>query len=92
MSNTKLILGTERPDSNSLRLMRDRTKDGMRWAAYQNVDLGHPDLGHLQFLAIGPKQTYKEPPKNMPDTPAGIGWRYIHVGWVDLKTGEISEL
>lgn len=62
-----------------------------RWAAYQNHDLGSPDVGHLQFLAIGPQNTFKEAPGRMPDSHLGIGWRYQHVGWVDLDEGKIIE-
>jgi hypothetical protein len=63
----------------------------VKWAAFQNHDLGHPDLGHLRFLAIGPGCTFKTPPARMPDTKEVIGWRYILVGKVNLKTGAIEE-
>jgi len=63
-----------------------------RWAAYQNKDLGHPDLGHLQFLAVGPDCTFPTPPKRHPDTATAINWRYCFVGWVNLETGDIEPL
>jgi hypothetical protein len=61
-----------------------------RWAAYQNHDLGHYDIGHLKFLAVGPQNTFKETPPRMPDTQSTIGWRYVFVGFVDLPTGAIT--
>ena len=63
-----------------------------RWAAYQNVALDSSNCGHLQFLAIGPENTYKEPPVQYPvDNEHGMGWRYRFAGWVDLETGEIKK-
>ena len=64
-----------------------------KWYAYQNVDMGSLDLGHLKFLAVGPGCTFKTPPKpRMPDTPTDINWRYYLAGIVNLATGEIEEL
>jgi len=60
-----------------------------KWAAYQNVAMDSGSLGHLQFLAIGPKNTLKEASKKAPDTQHGTGWKYQFVGWVDLETGEV---
>ena len=59
---SKLILGNERPDCAALAVMRRSpcTFADTRWAAFQNHDLGHPDLGHLQFLAVGPQNTFKQ--------------------------------
>lgn len=62
-----------------------------RWAAYQNHDLGSPSVGQLLFLAIGPQNTFKEAPGRMPDSHLGTGWRYQHVGWVNLDEGKIVE-
>ena len=63
-----------------------------RWAAYQNVALDSRNCGHLQFLAIGPGNTYKEPPVRYPlDNAHGMGWRYRFAGWVNLETGEIEK-
>jgi hypothetical protein len=60
-----------------------------RWAAYQNQCMDSTNFGHLQFLAVGPENTYKEKPKHYPDTQYGLGWRYLFAGWVDLETGEV---
>lgn len=62
-----------------------------QWCAYQNKAMDSATLGHLRFLAVGPKNTFKEPPKCYPDTQHGLGWKYQFLGWVDLKTGEIKE-
>lgn len=90
---SKPILDTDKPGDEALSTMRrfaDATP-GTRWAAYQNVELGHPGLGHLQFLAIGPGCTFHEAPKRMPDTKTAINWRYWFCGWVNLETGQIEE-
>ena len=62
------------------------------WAAFQNHDLGSRDIGDLRFLRYGTECTYKKAPKKYPDTQHGIGWRYLLVGKVNLKTGKIEEL
>jgi hypothetical protein len=63
-----------------------------KWIAFQNHDLGHYDIGHLMFLAVGSKNTFTTVPQRMPDSQLGIGWRYVPVGQVDLNTGEIKEI
>lgn len=65
--------------------------DDTHWAAYQNAALDSSSMGHIQFLAVGPQNTFKEKPKRYPDTQHGLGWRYLFIGWVDLETGEIKE-
>lgn len=88
------ITKDDRPDPETLEFMRKSTYTfpDTKWAAYQNHDLGHRQLGHLRFLAVGPQNTVKEVPKpRLPDFPAEINWRYQFVGLVDLKTGEIKE-
>lgn len=66
-------------------------KPSTRWAAYQNHDMGHPLLGHLQFLAVGSEVTFKQAPRAYPDTRFGLGWRYLFVGWVDLDRCVVVE-
>lgn len=75
----------------TLQAMRDMSEGGT-WYAYQNRALDSASLGHLQFLKVGPTCTYKEPPARMPDTQAGLGWRYILVGMVDLESGDIKPI
>jgi hypothetical protein len=72
----------------SLAQMRKR---GGRWAAFENHDLSSSNPGHLQFIKYGPGCTHETPPKRCPDTDAGLGWRYVPVGFVDLATGTIVE-
>lgn len=62
-----------------------------RWCAYQNKAMDSLDIGHIQFLAIGTQNTFKEAPKRYPDTHLGVGWKYLPMGWVDLETGEITK-
>jgi hypothetical protein len=80
----------DRPEPEALAQMVER---GDEWYAYKNMDLGHSQLGHLKFLQVGVTRTFKAPPARMPDGPDGsIGWRYILLGPVDLKTGEIKRM
>ena len=78
-------------DPEALQQMIDSpyNHEDTRWAAYQNQAMDSSSLGHLQFLAVGPKNTFKEPPKQCPDT-RYVGWKYRFTGWVDLETGEVS--
>jgi hypothetical protein len=88
--NTEPPLG-KRPDPEALVQMRSSRCNFAytRWAAYENHDLGHWALGHLKFLAVGPQNTLKTAPARMPDTAGEINWRYVHVGYVGLSTGEV---
>lgn len=61
-----------------------------KWAAYQNLDMSSRGIGHLQFLAVGPQNTFKEAPAHAPDSAAGLGWQYVHMGWVNLETGKVE--
>lgn len=79
----------------ALNIMRFHAERGSkaRWAAYQNMALDSANAGHLQFLSIGPDNTYQEPPEQYPaDNEHGMGWRYRFVGWVDLETGQVEEV
>lgn len=65
---------------------------GGTWAAYQNVDLSSAGIGHIQFIKYGPGCTFERPPMKCPDTSSGgLGWRYAHVGYVDLVKGLVVE-
>lgn len=71
----------------ALQLMKDK---GGTWAAYQNVALDSANLGHFQYLKYGEDCTYKAPPNQYPkDTEAGMGWRYLYAGEVDLEKGVV---
>ncbi len=82
------LIGDAKPAPEALAQMKQR---GGRWFAYQNHDMGHREVGHLQFMKCGEGCTHVEPPPKYCDTPAhGMGWRYLLAGEVDLETGEIS--
>lgn len=85
-------VNTDPVDPLVLETLRTRALEMQcRWAAYENHDLGHYDIGQHQFLAIGPTCTFQEPPSRAPDSLGrGFGWRYVHVGWVNLETGLIE--
>ena len=72
--------------------MRESSENlpGTRWAVYQNHDLrDYWGMAYLKFLAVGPHNTCKAPPVRTPAVPADISWRFLHIGYVDLKTGRI---
>lgn len=52
-------------------------------AVYENMDLGHRELGHRQFISYGSAaaaiQGYA-PPERLPDFPQRINWRYCLIG------------
>jgi hypothetical protein len=86
------MIGEEKASPEALEKMQDYVKKSpsTRWCAYQNHALDSANCGHLQFLAVGPDNTFKEAPEKYPaDTSSGMGWRYLHVGWVDLETGKV---
>jgi hypothetical protein len=85
------LLGNEGPDPEVLTILRERLKEGQRWAAYQNHAMDSASLGHLQFLKVSPGCTFQTAPERMPDSPQLIGWPYLHVGFVNLETGQIEE-
>ena len=48
-------------------------------AVYMNHDLGHPELGHYQFVSFGSADAQLEtdfPPTTLPDIGNTINWRY----------------
>lgn len=87
------LIGDDKAETESLAAMKKfaAAMPGTTWYAYQNHDLGHYNVGHLQFLAVGPGCTFKTPPERYPDTKHGLGWRYVLVGTVDLDAGTIKE-
>lgn len=51
-------------------------------AVYSNHEIGHPDLGHRQFVSFGSAAAQLEtstPPDRLPDIGTRINWRY----WLD---------
>lgn len=65
-------------DSLSLELVNQWLGDGKGVAVYENVDLGHPECGHRQYLTT---TTFKgDVPETLPDFPDRINWRYRLVG------------
>ena len=78
-------------DADVLEIMRSRATEGARWAAFENADMSHPELGRLTFLKVGKGCTFSEAPKHAPDSAAiGLGWRYLYVGFVNLETGKVE--
>ena len=73
-------------EPDSLKQMQERRG---KWAAYQNAALDSTNIGHMQFLQYGEGRTYKEPPKHMPDTAFGPGWKYRFVGFVNITAGTV---
>jgi len=69
-------------------LAQMRTRGG-QWAVYQNHALDSADAGGLRFLKVGSGCTFEAAPERYPDSALGVGWRYLHVGFVDLDTGTI---
>ena len=80
------LLGDGKINRQTFEAIRQR---GGHWAAYQCLALDNSQLGAVQFLKYGQDCTFKAPPEAMPDTPAGIGWKFRHVGYVDLDAGKI---
>ena len=77
-------------DEEALAIMRARNREGVRWAAYQNLVFDSTNFGSGQYLMVGPGCTYSEPPKSYPaDTKLGLGWKFELMGFVDLDKGEV---
>lgn len=62
---------------------------GDKALVYQNMELGHPEAGHVQIVSYGShraliEQTqYPNPPQTLPDLPSQINWRYQLIGVVE---------
>lgn len=82
------LIGDPQIDHDTLKTLQQR---GGTWAVYQNVVLDSAMVGHVTFLKFGPGCTYEAPPEHMPDTAAGLGWKYRHVGFVDLNSGRVVD-
>lgn len=76
-------------EESSLATMSER---GGSWACYENQAFDSAGAGQRQYLKFGPDCTFKEPPAHAPDTSCGLGWRYVLIGVVDLKAGEVRPL
>lgn len=85
------LIGDHKIPPEMLEILDNQRKERTRWAVYQNHDIGHRDVGHIRYLAIGPNNSLQEAPSKMPDTKGIIGWRYIFIGWVDEEKGVIVE-
>lgn len=78
MTKSELQLDAEHYDVVNKWLTRG---DGI--AVYENHDMGHPQLGHRQFISFGSKQAMLEvdiPPHRLPDIGNEINWRYQLIG------------
>ena len=73
----------------SLETMRAR---GGSWAVYQDQAMDSRAFGHMQFLRFGPGSTFETPPERCPDTPSGLGWKYVLIGTVNLATGAVDPI
>jgi len=78
-------------DKVSQEVLEQMKRIGGGWVAYRNVSLGDKAIGHLKFLRCGPGCYYERPPVRYPEHGLHPDGAYIHVGTVDLNTGEIRE-
>ena len=60
-------------------------------AVYQNQVLDSSGLGHLVFLIVGEGKTFATAPARLPDGQYGLGWKYQHVGHLDLATNQLEK-
>lgn len=67
-----------------------RARSG-HWAVYQNQDPTHQNFLHLLFMRYGDGTPFAEPPEFYPSDASviGPGRRYLHVGFVDLESGNV---
>jgi len=77
-------------EPEALALMAERgLQPGQAWHAYQNMDLGSPQIGHLKFVKCGPYCTFETAPERYPHGSVSQGHMYRHIGTVDMTTGEV---
>jgi hypothetical protein len=63
--------------------MNDWLDRGDGVAVYRNMDLGHPDVGHVQVVSFGSPDAQIEaavPPRVLPDIGGQINYRYYLQG------------
>lgn len=95
---TKLAVTDGVADANVITTLRQMVSEYMRKdevvliAVYENKDLGHSEIGHKQFLFIGPTCTYQSAPERLPDFNGAINWRYLHIGYLDFFTNTLVDL
>lgn len=75
-------------EPESLKQVRESKLHG-RWAVYENVELGHRNMGHVIVLCVGLNRTFTYPPRKAPDGNYGLGWRYGFKGFLDPATNSI---
>ena len=83
-------IGTEKASPEALAMMKERSRPGTEWAAFQDHDMCSSTLGDLRFLQCGMGCTYATAPQKLPDCHLGIGWRFLKIGKINLETGEIE--
>jgi hypothetical protein len=82
------LAGDAKPEPEALAQMRKKSRTewpDCKWAAFQCVDLSSLNIGHLQFLAIGPGRGV-----SCVTQLKGPHWSYYFVGFVNLDTGLIE--
>lgn len=64
-------------EQEMIELLKSKSREGIRWAAYRNIEPNSSNYGHYQYLMVGEGCTYPAPPDQYPaDTAWGLGWRY----------------
>lgn len=66
-------------DTHDLELFSRWLSRGDGVAVYENHDLGHPEVGHRQWMSYGGTAAQLEvdtPPTTLPDIGGRIHWRY----------------
>lgn len=69
-------------DRLSLDLLNQWLEDGKTVAVYENVELGHPEMGHRKYVTCGTERSQlgMVAPERLPDIGDQINWRYMLVG------------
>lgn len=66
-------------------LIRRVSARGDGIAVYENVDLGHPEIGLCKFVSFGGENAQlggDVPPEKLPDIGSTINWRFmLKVAW-----------